>query len=697
MKSRIGFLVFFLGLGDGISAASAAQSSRAIPPEVLRRTQIYKASDSPWMMEVTRELVVYSEGDATSARYQYRTAHPGEKFKVLAWNENMARVKFENGEVGFVRRKMIDPEKIGSRDWSERITQSTSPTQESHRIDARTKGGPPATAPAPVPAPQQPAEIPKANDSAQSTAAAMTPASPLSTAEPIENAPGSTAIQTTTQTTSSSPASTATAQQGGGPSSLEWLKQVGQKVGDLAKPDAEKPTEARTETEGPKPEAVTAEKPTVAEQSETTAPSSSKVMEPLPSGNHLPTVTQPIAGHTPSSPATTDAKKEAPKGTDTTTASGAPIKKDSKEGHIGTDGGATSAARTSEFPAIADPSAEIGKDLDSASPMVTKAPGNPGLPALMTAPSVSLPSAPSFPAVTTPSDRRIAPQPAPPTPTSRVTANDPRPSPETPKTVPTGKPSGTAVDLLQAMSCGAIEDPRFQCFKQNSMSLVASIAERGRGRIVRQSSKAIGSSIKLCYKYVKMSNTGFSGQNCDFFQDDTSKAQGVARNAVQIMPKNGFINIYDVNQMKALLRANGITEINNNLLNAIKNHVSREGIRSRESGQDLRPIGSIQVYSNGSRPGHIETKTTKATYASDYASVNPVDKKSGNYPLLGSFVKKDIFLAAYKKYANGSLAAESKSCLKKLDEPANKNFMGSQPRSSQAKSQNRNRRQGGRQ
>lgn len=672
MNSRIGLLALVIGMTGFEIAAVAASSSRAIPPEVLRRTEFYRNADSQWLMEVTSDLVVYSEGDATSSRYEYRTAKAGERFKVLAWNNNMARVKFENGEVGFVRRRVIDPENLGPRNWSERIVQVTPPV-------ARTAVSAPQR---PTVANDQRPEIPRVTTEITS----MTPAT--------NTVPGLVVVDSLKDKPSTAASGI-----------FSWFSPPA----DEAKAETPK-LEARKE-EKKESAAVQTAQQTTPDQPETRH-NPTLGLDPLTTGHHVvPTSTAP-ANHTEPTAVVPEGKPENKKDNKpevATTASPAPKKETAAAGNQ------TTLPRETDFPVIADPATEVPKDDKAAAAtpttvtpntvtpnLVTTSPLRPqtNLPPLLNQSLASLASAPPSTTAITPSlsGRRLDRP-------NRVTANlEPPPTEppaardniraDAPRLEPTGRPSGTAVDLLQAMSCQAVEDRRFQCYKKNSHQLVGRYANRAGGRISLSGSKPVGRSLSWCYKYVKMSNVGPSGVNCGFFQDN---GQALARQAVSVMPSNGFVNVYRVSDMRNVLQAAGITEINEKILSEMAKHVSSSGVRARGAGRDYRPIGSIQVYSNGKRPGHIETKTTQATYTSDYASVNPIDLKSGNYPLLGTFVKKTIFIEAYKKYANGLMSQEVGSCRTLLAQSANSNFMGSQGGQTQARySGSRQRRQGGR-
>lgn len=86
----------------------------------LQQLKSNKNTKTGLWMDVLKEIDIYSRGDGRGEKYKVGTIKPGQKFEVLEWNQHMSLVRLDNGKLAFLRRKVIDPQKIGDQDWQAR-------------------------------------------------------------------------------------------------------------------------------------------------------------------------------------------------------------------------------------------------------------------------------------------------------------------------------------------------------------------------------------------------------------------------------------------------------------------------------------------------------------------------------------------------------------------------------------------------
>lgn len=96
-------IVFKMMAGLMLVAPAGAMAD-SLPRGVERRIERYEGRKGSWM-ESLSELEVYSEGNALTQKYRYRTIPAGTKFEVLRWNDHMTLVRLQDGQVAFLRRK----------------------------------------------------------------------------------------------------------------------------------------------------------------------------------------------------------------------------------------------------------------------------------------------------------------------------------------------------------------------------------------------------------------------------------------------------------------------------------------------------------------------------------------------------------------------------------------------------------------
>lgn len=223
---------------------------------------------------------------------------------------------------------------------------------------------------------------------------------------------------------------------------------------------------------------------------------------------------------------------------------------------------------------------------------------------------------------------------------------------ETPKSTETvdsgAKVKVGAKEFLDGLSCESMSLKSFQCYSRNLINRA-------------------GGSQSLCYQYVKRADNigghseSYKGPVCGYFRAFGKPDQGAAINAQNIMSSEGFVNLTSVDGMKAFLKANGVTDIDDSLLKQLSSNVS-----SRKANSS-RPIGSVNIYrKSGGGAGHIEVKANKNWFASDFKSAAPIDSKNPRRTLVGSWIKKDLFLKMYKRAQGGISKDEISECSAKV-------------------------------
>lgn len=127
-----------------LSLSTLAHAS-SLPSGVERRIETYENQHGVWM-EATSDLEVYSEGNALSNRYLYRTIPLGTKFEVLRRNDNMTLVRLQDGQVAFLRRRFQNKwEKSTPYNAAKETAKSAIVPPIAKELPAK-----PTTAPAPV-------------------------------------------------------------------------------------------------------------------------------------------------------------------------------------------------------------------------------------------------------------------------------------------------------------------------------------------------------------------------------------------------------------------------------------------------------------------------------------------------------------------------------------------------------------------